>query len=196
MKNPLSLTENQVANVGVERPKRLKAKKSNPLPVSRKFYAGIVERIYNSYPKISEGVTLARETRECVDAYMLSGTVPQDSIDPRVKLGFVLLRPEIDKAMARSAAARNRHRKSSSEPSEEGKKPCAQRIKIENPADKLFHETCVALQREYMNFAALQRLVADPAGPFTLKAINSRHGSIGLYPHSSAGYSDDTGPKA
>ena len=46
-----------------------------------------------------------------MESYLREGLLPSGAVVESVRLMFALLRPEIDKAMARSAAARRRRRK-------------------------------------------------------------------------------------
>lgn len=77
------------------------------LPVSKKFYTCITDRVRGSLNLIGRGDAVA-ETMACIDRYMADGTVPPTDTDPAVALTFALLRAEIDKAVERSRRARSR----------------------------------------------------------------------------------------
>lgn len=92
--------------------KKTVKKERNQLPVSRKFYDGIIGRIGESLASLSGGSkACADSVRALVDGYMADGKMPGPEICDIERLAFMLLRPEIDKAMARSAAARRRSRR-------------------------------------------------------------------------------------
>lgn len=77
------------------------------LPVSKKFYTCITDRVRGSLNLIGRGDAVA-ETMACIDRYIADGTVPPTDTDPAVALTFALLRAEIDKAVERSRRARSR----------------------------------------------------------------------------------------
>lgn len=85
------------------------------LPVSKKFYTCITDRVRGSLNLIGRGDAVA-ETMVCIDRYMADGTVPPTDTDPAVALTFALLRAEIDKAVERSRRARSRAAVKSSAP--------------------------------------------------------------------------------
>lgn len=85
------------------------------LPVSKKFYTCITDRVRGSLNLIGRGDAVA-ETMACIDRYMADGTVPPTDTDPAVALTFALLRAEIDKAVERSRRARSRAAVKSSAP--------------------------------------------------------------------------------
>ncbi|MCM1076022.1 MAG: hypothetical protein NC411_01520 [Bacteroides sp.] len=81
-------------------------------PVSKKFYASIVDRVTevcSLFPSLSLSVTMA-----AIDEYMVDGRIPEMASGSEIVMIFTLLRSEINRAMARSVAARSRaaHRKS------------------------------------------------------------------------------------
>lgn len=98
------------------------------LPVSRKFYDGIAARIADSFADLGE--TKSEAVCLLINDYMSDGKLPDADTDAMVRLAFSLLRPEIDKAMARSAAARSR-RKRNKKPSgaKKSKKALAKKTK-------------------------------------------------------------------
>lgn len=71
------------------------------LPVSKKVYADISDRLHSSLPQQS-----ATEAMRIVDAY-LQGT-PADSADSMALLAFNMIRVELDRAVTRSRRARER----------------------------------------------------------------------------------------
>lgn len=81
---------------------------ATPVSVSKKFYAGIMERI-RSAVKLTHGDSdFQAALTAMVDAYLADGREPDGDSPLTVRLVFALLRPEIDKAAARSRAARER----------------------------------------------------------------------------------------
>ena len=85
------------------------------LPVSQKFYNEISARIRSAFASVSPSDALAESAICCVESYLREGLLPSGAVVESVRLMFALLRPEIDKAMARSAAARRRRRKPQTE---------------------------------------------------------------------------------
>lgn len=79
------------------------------LPVSKKFYNDIISRITSTFADMNDGERCLRGAVAMIDGY-LSGDNPECA-DPMIKMVFSLLRPEIDRAMARSLRARQRGRK-------------------------------------------------------------------------------------
>ncbi|MDE5905915.1 hypothetical protein, partial [Duncaniella sp.] len=79
-------------------------------PVSKKFYQETISRIQASFQAIggSAGDELAEKTVKAVNDYLSGACLPADDSDATVRLMFALIRSELDKAMARSAAARRR----------------------------------------------------------------------------------------
>ncbi|MDE5903725.1 hypothetical protein [Duncaniella sp.] len=78
--------------------------KKSSLPVSRKFYSEICDRIRFSFSL--NRPSLIEEAISTVDSYITRGAEPAEYTDPSVLLMFSLLRPEIDKAIRRSQRAR------------------------------------------------------------------------------------------
>ena len=78
--------------------------KKPSLPVSKKFYSEICDRIRFSFS--INRPSLIEEAIATVDSYITGGTEPDEYTDPSVLLMFNLLRPEIDKAIRRSQRAR------------------------------------------------------------------------------------------
>ncbi|MCM1354772.1 MAG: hypothetical protein NC212_00015 [Staphylococcus sp.] len=85
----------------------MKKSTSAGLPVSKKFYKSIIERIMASAAAFGDA-SLAESATAVVSAYIIDGVMPTDEIRAEVKLVFTLLKTEIDKAIRRSAAARAR----------------------------------------------------------------------------------------
>lgn len=92
--------------------KTLPTAKPNQLPVSRKFYGELRERVYMSCAIARKGTQKADEVMEIIDSYLAGQTMPENCADKDVMLILSLMKPEIDRAMKRSAAARGRSRKS------------------------------------------------------------------------------------
>ncbi|MCM1355409.1 MAG: hypothetical protein NC212_03280 [Staphylococcus sp.] len=82
-----------------------KAKK-NSRPVSEKFYQSLNERAIDAANVVGKPL-LGVDVMKVVDAYINDGVQPSGHT-AEVMLVFTLLKPEIDKAMSRSAAARKR----------------------------------------------------------------------------------------
>ncbi|MCM1356370.1 MAG: hypothetical protein NC212_08205 [Staphylococcus sp.] len=87
-------------------------RKSQRRPVSDRFYKSLTERVGNAAAVMSSH-NLAEEVMKVVDAYLESGCISdaeRRAMSAECTLVFTILQPEIDKALARSAAARARHR--------------------------------------------------------------------------------------
>lgn len=77
-------------------------------PISDKAYRDFTSRLTDTFTMLHLEPALLTLALATLDGY-LNGTVADFSgIDPNVSLALNLLRPEIDKCMARSAAARAR----------------------------------------------------------------------------------------
>lgn len=74
------------------------------LPVSKKFYSDICERISSSLAAYD---TARVEAMRLIDDY-LTGNTDSHSDDPMAMLAFNMVRTELDRAMVRSANARLR----------------------------------------------------------------------------------------
>lgn len=81
---------------------------ATPVSVSKKFYAGIMERIRSAVELTHGDSDFQASLTAMVDAYLADGSEPDADSTLTVRLVFALLRPEIDKAAARSRAARER----------------------------------------------------------------------------------------
>lgn len=82
--------------------------KGQVLPVSKKFYAEICERVREACRIIGADDATGKAIVTAVNDFIHSGATPASDTDKCVMLAFALLRPEIEKALARSAAARRR----------------------------------------------------------------------------------------
>lgn len=80
--------------------------KKSTLPVSKKFHTEICARVSASFSKCHP--SLVGKAIAVIERYMLNGIVPSVSEEAAIQLMFNLLRPEIDKAIARSRRARER----------------------------------------------------------------------------------------
>lgn len=76
--------------------------------VSRKFYVDIDSRLRVAATCIGGGEEMYAAMKAMIDMYISEGIVVGGNADERLKLVFAMLRPEIDKAMARSRMARER----------------------------------------------------------------------------------------
>ena len=76
--------------------------------VSRKFYVDIDSRLRVAAACIGGGEEVYAAMKAMIDMYISEGIVVGENADERLKLVFAMLRPEIDKAMARSRMARER----------------------------------------------------------------------------------------
>lgn len=83
-------------------------------PVSEKFYNEIISRITNTFHTVpyyvepEETTDAINQTVKTIETYLLTGCEPAETAEMPVRMVFALLKPELDKAMARSAAARRR----------------------------------------------------------------------------------------
>lgn len=78
------------------------------LPVSKKFYAALTLRIADTCRLLPDGAPLCDTLIAFIGSYILSGNADMDSLTLEGQIIFTLLRPEIDRAVERSAAARRR----------------------------------------------------------------------------------------
>lgn len=83
-------------------------------PVSEKFYNEIISRITNTFHTVpyyvepEETTDAINQTVKTIETYLLTGCEPVETAEMPVRMVFALLKPELDKAMARSAVARRR----------------------------------------------------------------------------------------
>lgn len=73
--------------------------------VSKKFYAEIVNRVNMTLGVMSGCANLSTQVVEIIDRYISDGVVGSHS-NEMVMVAFLMLKPEIDKAAARSRRAR------------------------------------------------------------------------------------------
>lgn len=78
------------------------------LPVSKKFYAALTLRIADTCRLLPDGAALCDTLIAFIGSYILSGKAEMDSLTLEGQIIFTLLRPEIDRAVERSSAARRR----------------------------------------------------------------------------------------
>ncbi|MCM1355897.1 MAG: hypothetical protein NC212_05790 [Staphylococcus sp.] len=90
------------------------------LPVSKKFHTYITDRINDACRTIGDNDDAAAKTLALVNRYITTGECDLTDADAIVRLIFTLLRPEIDRAISRSKAARlraaNRRAEKATEP--------------------------------------------------------------------------------
>lgn len=79
-----------------------------PASVSKKFYAEVEARIVAAVGAIGGCESDVRVLMSAVDAYLTDGCVPAEDSAANVRMVFMLLRSELDKAMKRSQKARER----------------------------------------------------------------------------------------
>lgn len=104
MKNSAKSTRTKSKNTKA----KLAETAATPVSVSKKFYAGIMERIHSAVELTHGDSDFQASLTAMVDAYLADGSEPEADSPLTVRLVFALLRPEIDKAAARSRAARER----------------------------------------------------------------------------------------
>lgn len=78
------------------------------LPVSRKFYTDICERLGAACALQPDSARLYSESLALIESYMLTREIPSSTPASPALLIFTLLLPEIDRAMTRSMIARMR----------------------------------------------------------------------------------------
>lgn len=78
--------------------------------VSEKFYADICRRVTEAILLTGGDEELAEAAMSVVNAYISCGIEPTDDMYVGLRLVFAVLKPEIDRAMARSRKARERAR--------------------------------------------------------------------------------------
>ncbi|WP_300503643.1 hypothetical protein [uncultured Duncaniella sp.] len=85
--------------------------------VSRRFYAYMMKRVAETCRIVADDGNLQEGTKKLIDNYICKGIIGSEGkgsrplVTPEMMLIFTVLRPEIDRAMARSAAARRRAEK-------------------------------------------------------------------------------------
>ena len=83
---------------------------STSLLISKKAYNDFVTRIRQTLSAVSQNYESVDTAINLFDRYAKGETSDMDSPDLMVKLALMMLKPEIDKAMRRSSAARERAR--------------------------------------------------------------------------------------
>lgn len=76
--------------------------------VSKKFYGYISERVAETCRLLPDVATTGREVMAIIDSYISGHKVNPEDFGLEIRLIFTLLRPEIDRALSRSANARHR----------------------------------------------------------------------------------------
>lgn len=79
--------------------------------ISRKFRAYIMQRIATTCALLTDGTSIEAGTLAAINAYISCAAVPTATAPKELILIFTLLRPEIDRAIERSAKARTRKRR-------------------------------------------------------------------------------------
>ncbi|WP_300504529.1 hypothetical protein [uncultured Duncaniella sp.] len=79
-----------------------------PLPVSKKFYASIRQRVTDSCNCLPNGKEVCKSALALIDTYLAMGEADIDWRPIECSLIFALVKPEIDRAMERSRAAKAR----------------------------------------------------------------------------------------
>lgn len=77
-------------------------------PVSEKFYAALRGRVEEACGVVPQRAATGAEVLEAVDSYLAGNDIVLERLSLLGRVVFLLLRPEIDKAVSRSAAARSR----------------------------------------------------------------------------------------
>ncbi|WP_297072267.1 hypothetical protein [uncultured Duncaniella sp.] len=79
-----------------------------PLPVSKKFYAAIRQRVTDSCACLPNGKEVCKSALALIDTYLAMGKADLDWWPIECSLIFALVKPEIDRAIERSKAAKAR----------------------------------------------------------------------------------------
>lgn len=79
-----------------------------PLPVSKKFYASIRQRVTDSCACLPNGKEVCKSALALIDTYLAMGEADLDWRPIECRLIFALVKPEIDRAIERSKAAKAR----------------------------------------------------------------------------------------
>ena len=79
-----------------------------PLPVSKKFYAAIRQRVTDSCACLPNGKEVCKSALALIDTYLAMGEADLDWRPIECSLIFALVKPEIDRAIERSKAAKAR----------------------------------------------------------------------------------------
>ncbi len=86
-------------------------RKSSSLPVSKKFYADILERVIVTSLLLPESEKFTRRTMDLIDTYLRTHKIHLPSQPKEIQLIFAVILPEIDRALTRSERARERAEK-------------------------------------------------------------------------------------
>lgn len=86
-------------------------RKSSSLPVSKKFYADILERVIVTSLLLPESEKFTRQTMDLIDTYLRTHKIHLPSQPKEIQLIFAVILPEIDRALTRSERARKRAEK-------------------------------------------------------------------------------------
>lgn len=158
----------------------------NKLPISRKVNKDINERIHDSLSFTPESET---EARRLLGLY-LEGS-PVESGDMYAMIAFNMVKPEIDRAMARSKRARERAaaRKAAKESvpvvSSESEEPAGQEWTEEQLIEKFRQEAereyeaernrLIECEREYLRRTGEKKVICKPFRPeFVKKYVDRR----------------------
>ena len=82
----------------------------NAILISKKAYADFAERITLSLTAVQQPAEIINEAIDILDRYVKGETMDFENADITIKVALMVLKPEIDKAMRRSSAARERAR--------------------------------------------------------------------------------------
>ena len=85
-----------------------KGKEKWDKPVSKKYYEGLKELVVDCLEEMGEKRGWIYNVMMYVDDYLKSGDRPSSMANPLVRNVFIMIRRDIDKAVARSSAARRR----------------------------------------------------------------------------------------
>ncbi len=92
----------------------MKRQKKQNLSVSQNFYDGIMARIDSSMKAVRATQEETYQVKAYIYEYLRDGKAPGRRLEGRQLLTVMLLKAEIEKAIARSAKARQRRRKEAS----------------------------------------------------------------------------------
>ncbi len=82
--------------------------KNTQLPISKKAYADFAGRIRHIFAEELQRPDMAEEGIAALDSYLNGEPVNKDKCSVIIYIAFAMVKPEIDKACRRSAAARQR----------------------------------------------------------------------------------------
>ena len=87
-----------------------------PRQISKKFRSYIIARLAETCGLLTNGDAIKSATLSAIEKYISERIIPAKSLPREILLIFTILRPEIDRAIERSAKARCRVRKHPSAP--------------------------------------------------------------------------------